>query len=251
MKKKITTNKILLLGLTLSIFLLLINFAQAQSITLDLGNAGGNSTAGAIIRLFIITTLLTLAPSFVLMLTSFTRLLVVFSILRNSLGTGNTPPNQILVSLALFLTIFIMQPVIEQSWYQGIEPMLNNKMGELEALKKASEPFKKFILSHTREEDLQLFLNIAKSDPKNEAEIPIIAAIPAFIISELLHAFEIGFLLYLPFIIIDMIIASILMGMGMFMLPPMVLSLPFKLIFFVLVDGWHMVVGSLVKSYGS
>ena len=195
--------------------------------------------------------MLTLAPSFILMVTSFTRLLIVFSVLRNALGTGTTPPNQVVVSLALFMTIFIMQPTMEASWKQGVEPLINEQIDEMEAFERGMMPFRMFMLEHTRPKDLQLFMDMAKLPAVDTPEeTPLRALIPAFMISELLRAFEIGFLIYLPFIIIDMTIASVLMSMGMMMLPPMMLALPFKLIFFVLVDGWHLLVGSLVQSYG-
>lgn len=234
-----------------SLLLLTASAASAQQFSLDLGPGGSGSTTSTIIQLIVLMTVLTLAPSFILMVTSFTRLLIVFSVLRNALGTGTTPPNQVVVSLALFMTIFIMQPTMEASWKQGVEPLINEQIGEMEAFERAMMPFRMFMLEHTRPKDLQLFMDMAKL-PAVDApeETPLRALIPAFMISELLRAFEIGFLIYLPFIIIDMTIASVLMSMGMMMLPPMMLALPFKLIFFVLVDGWHLLVGSLVQSYG-
>lgn len=234
-----------------SLFLLTASAASAQQFSLDLGPGGGGSTTSTIIQLIVLMTVLTLAPSFILMVTSFTRLLIVFSVLRNALGTGTTPPNQVVVSLALFMTIFIMQPTMEASWKQGVEPLINEQIDEMEAFERGMMPFRMFMLEHTRPKDLQLFMDMAKLPAVDTPEeTPLRALIPAFMISELLRAFEIGFLIYLPFIIIDMTIASVLMSMGMMMLPPMMLALPFKLIFFVLVDGWHLLVGSLVQSYG-
>ncbi len=224
--------------------------ADAQQFSVNLGDTSGSTTA-RITQLLILMTVLALAPSILLMVTCFTRLMVVFSILRQALGTGTTPPNQVLVSLALFLTLFIMQPTFDRAWTEGIQPMVNEKIDEQQAFQKVAVPFTEFMLRHTRETDLQLFLDLAKIKVNKPEEAPLRAIIPAFIISELLRAFEIGFLLYLPFIIIDMVISSVLMSMGMMMLPPMMLALPFKLIFFVLVDGWHLVVGSLVQGYGA
>lgn len=224
--------------------------AVAQELSLDLGNPDGSVTA-RIVQIIILMTVLTLAPSLLLMVTCFTRLVVVFAILRNALGTGTSPPNQVMISLALFLTIFIMAPTFEAAWDAGMVPLINQQMDEFEAFERAMDPFRTFMLGHTRPSDLQLFLDIANvGEVETPGETPLRALVPAFMISELLRAFEIGFLIYVPFIIIDMVIASVLMSMGMMMLPPMMVSMPFKLIFFVLVDGWHLLVGSLVQSYG-
>lgn len=247
--RRSVASAVLILG-ALTIGLLWTGPAMAQQLSLDLGNPDGSVTA-RIVQIIILMTVLTLAPSLLLMVTSFTRLVVVFSILRNALGTGTSPPNQVMISLALFLTIFIMAPTFEAAWEAGMVPMINQQMDEFEAFERAMGPFRTFMLSHTRPSDLQLFLDIANAGPVETPEdTPLRALIPAFMISELLRAFEIGFLIYVPFIIIDMVIASVLMSMGMMMLPPMMVSMPFKLIFFVLVDGWHLLVGSLVQSYG-
>lgn len=243
-------------GLSLALGLMLavgvgIADATAQTFSLDLGQPGNGSTTATIIQLVMLMTVITLAPAFLLMVTSFTRLVIVLSILRNALGTGTTPPNQVVVSLALFMTIFIMQPTFEQAWTDGIEPLINERIDEFEAFERGVMPFRMFMLDHVRPKDLQLFMDMAQLEaPETPQETPLRALIPAFIISELLRAFEIGFLIYVPFVIIDMVIASVLMSMGMMMLPPMMLALPFKLIFFVLVDGWHLLVGSLVQGYG-
>lgn len=231
----------------------------AQSINFDLGQNGPTTTA-RIVQLTLLVTVLGLAPSILMMVTSFTRIIVVLSFLRSALGVQQTPPNVVLVSLALFLTLFIMQPTFEKAWEQGIKPLINSEIDEETSFVRSTEPFHDFMIKHTRAKDLELFMNMAKIEiPKsdanktevNEKDIPLRVVIPAFMISELRRAFEIGFLIFLPFLIIDMVVSSILMSMGMMMLPPSVVSLPFKIIFFVLVDGWYLISGSLVQSYGT
>ncbi len=225
--------------------------AFAQSLTLDMGDNGdsGGFTA-RIVQLTVLITILSLAPSLLIMVTSFTRLIVVLSLLRSAMGTQQSPPNMVLISLAMFLTFFIMQPVFETAWRDGVQPLINGQIDETTAFEKGIAPFKTFMLAHTREGDLHLFIELGNIErPKTPADTPVTVLIPAFMISELHRAFEIGFLLFLPFLVIDMVIASILMSMGMMMLPPTVISLPFKIIFFVLVDGWYLVCGSLVRSY--
>ncbi len=186
------------------------------------------------------------------MVTSFTRIVVVLSFLRSALGIQQTPPNSVLISLALFLTFFIMTPVFEAAYEQGIQPLLAEQIDESEALERTLTPFRGFMLSHVREQDLGLFMEIAgETDVESPEDISTQTLIPAFMISELRRSFEIGFLLFLPFLIIDMVVASILMSMGMMMLPPIMISLPFKLIFFVLVDGWYLIAGSLIRSFGT
>lgn len=237
--------------------LLVPGHVWAQSLTLDLGGAkdtaGGSdgSVAGRVIQMIVLLTVLSLAPSILMMMTSFTRIVVVLSFLRTALGTQQTPPNTVLLSLAMFLTLFIMAPTLQASYEQGIQPVMNGRMDEMEGMEKAVQPFKQFMLKHAREKDLLLFMNLSKT-PKVESAMatPLQVVIPAFMISELRRAFEIGFLIFLPFLIIDMVTASILMSMGMMMLPPVMISLPFKVIFFVLVDGWYLIAGSLVQSYG-
>ncbi|MEE8499941.1 MAG: flagellar type III secretion system pore protein FliP [Kiloniellales bacterium] len=225
--------------------------ALAQMLQFDLGDEAAGSTASRLIQLVALLTILSLAPSILVMLTSFTRIVVVLSFLRSALGIQQTPPNSVLISLALFLTAFIMMPTLERVYDQAIQPMVAEEIDELEALDKATTPVRDFMLEHVREQDLKLFLDMADSGPiAAPEETPMRSLIPAFMISELRRAFEIGFLLFLPFIIIDMVVASVLMSMGMLMLPPIMISLPFKLIFFVLVDGWYLVAGSLVQSYG-
>ena len=222
----------------------------AQSVTLDLGGGGGSAT-GRIVQLLLLLTVLSLAPAILVTVTSFTRIIVVLSFLRNALGTQTTPPNFVLVSLALFLTGFVMAPTLETAYNNGLAPLIAEKITEQEAFERTAAPLHEFMMHNVRDQDLQLFAGMAKVDTKagDPKDISLRVVVPAFMISELRRAFEIGFLLFLPFLIIDLVIASILMSMGMMMLPPVVISLPFKLIFFVLVDGWHLVAGSLIRSF--
>jgi flagellar biosynthetic protein FliP len=186
------------------------------------------------------------------MVTSFTRIVVVLAFLRSALGLQQTPPNAVLISLALFVTAFVMAPTLERAWQDGLAPLVDEEIEEEEAFERAIAPFETFMLAQVREKDLELFLEISRTPvPEQVEDTPLRALIPAFMISELRRAFEIGFLIFLPFLIIDMVVASILMSMGMMMLPPVLISLPFKLIFFVLVDGWYLVVGSLVESFAT
>ncbi len=202
------------------------------------------------LQVLFLLTVLTLAPSILVMMTSFTRLAVVLSLLRNALGTQQMPPTQIIVSLALFLTFFIMAPAFNQVNDQALQPFLEGRLNQQQFLEEAGKPLKEFMLRQTRKKDLGLFLRIAGEDkPLNASVVPMTSLIPAFVISELKTAFEIGFLLYVPFLVIDMVVASVLLSMGMMMLPPVMISLPFKLMLFVLVDGWYLLVGSLVKSF--
>ena len=224
--------------------------ANAQEFSLDFGPGGGDATA-RIVQLVMLVTVLSLAPSILIMVTSFIRIIVVLSFLRTALGTQQTPPNQVLVSLALFLTAFIMMPTFEQAYDTGIEPLIAGQIDEFEAFERAQQPFRTFMLRHVREQDLELFVDIGNVDVEQAREqMPMRVLIPAFMITELRRAFEIGFLIFVPFLIIDMVVASVLMSMGMMMLPPVIIALPFKIIFFVLVDGWYMIVGSLVQSFG-
>ena len=234
-----------------ALFCLVTLPALAQTLSLDLGCGEGGSSASRIIQLVALLTVLSLAPGILVMVTSFTRIIVVLSFLRSALGVQQTPPNQVLISLALFLTFFIMAPTFQVAWENGIEPLMNDSIDEKAAFEATVAPFRDFMLAHTRGKDLQLFLDMGKYETENlkPEETPIVALVPAFMISELKRAFEIGFLLFLPFLIIDMVVASILMAMGMMMLPPVVISLPFKIVFFVLIDGWNMLAGSLVQGY--
>ncbi len=232
--------------------------AAAQTLTLDLGDAEGSAT-GRILQLVALFTVLSLAPAILVMVTSFTRIVVVLSFMRTAIGLQQTPPNMVLVSLALFLTAFVMAPTLERAYEDGIRPLIEEQIPEDVAIERTIAPIRDFMLAHVRDQDLALFADLSRADegeaaePAEAAEAaatpPLRAIIPAFMISELRRAFEIGFLLFVPFLVIDMVVASILMSMGMLMLPPVLISLPFKLIFFVLVDGWYLVAGSLVESY--
>ena len=224
--------------------------ALSQSLTLDIGEPGGSTTA-RIIQLVALIAVLSLAPGLLVTITSFTRIVVVLSLLRTALGTQQSPPNVVLISLALFLSSFIMAPTFEQAWKSGISPLIKERIDEKEAFEKTAKPFHDFMLRQVRQKDLELFQDISGAEAGLSNETPLQVLVPAFMISELRRAFEIGFLIYLPFVIIDMVVASILMSMGMMMVPPIIVSLPFKLIFFVLVDGWYLIAGSLVKSFGA
>lgn len=223
--------------------------AAAQSLSLDLGGGGPGATT-RLVQLTGLITVLSLAPSLMVMVTAFARIVIVLSLLRSALGTQGTPPNTVLIGLALFLAFFVMQPVLEQSWNEGLVPMNDGRISELEGLSRATEPFRGFMAANVRPDDLRLFLDLAQMpEPAPSAAPPWRALVPAFMVGELRRAFEMGFLLYLPFLVIEMVVASVLMSLGMMMLPPNVVSLPFKLIFFVLVDGWRLVAGSLVQSF--
>ena len=253
------------LGLALGLGIALLPaLAHAQSVTIDLGQAGAaaqrgaaaaGATAGATSRLVQLTALITglsLAPSLLVMVTAFTRIVIVLSLLRSAIGAQGTPPNMVLIGLALFLTYHVMQPVLDQAWSAGLLPMSEGRVGDLEGLRLAAEPFRHFMADNVRPADLQLFLDIAKLDqPPSPDQAPWRALVPAFMVGELRRAFEMGFLLYLPFLVIDMVVSSVLMSLGMMMLPPSAVSLPFKLIFFVLIDGWRVVAGSLVQSFAT
>lgn len=241
---------IVLAPLLLAGVLALAGPAAAQTFSVDLGEGGG-STTGRILQIIALVTVLSLAPSILVMVTSFTRIIVVLSFLRSALGIQQTPPNSVLISLALFLTAFIMMPTMQAVYDDAIVPLVDEQIDEMEAMERAADPVRDFMLEHVREQDLRLFLDMAEVEMPEEPEaVPMRALMPAFMISELRRAFEIGFLIFLPFLVIDMVVASILMSMGMLMLPPVMISLPFKLVFFVLVDGWYLVAGSLVQSYG-
>ena len=230
--------------------LLLPSLALAQSLTLDMGDTATGSTAARMIQLVALVTVLSLAPALLVMMTSFTRIVVVLSLVRSAIGLQQTPPNQVMIGLALFLTLFIMQPVFEQAYNDGVAPLMDELITEEQALERTAAPFHVFMRQHVREKDLELFMQLSNTEAVATPEdLPYRVLIPSFMIGELKRAFEIGFLIFLPFVIIDMLIASILMAMGMMMLPPVVISLPFKIVFFVLVDGWYLVCGSLIKSF--
>ena len=219
------------------------------SVTIDLGQTGPKQTA-VVLQILALLTVLSLAPAFFIMVTSFTRVVIVLSFLRQALGTQSVPPNQIIISLALFITVFVMAPVGEAVYGQAIQPLLAEQISYEEAWTKGIQPIRTFMLKQVRDKDLELFIELSKRPkPETVDQVPIHVVIPAYILSELRVAFQIGFLIYIPFLIVDMVVASVLMSMGMMLLPPAVISLPFKLILFVLADGWNLVVGSLVKSF--
>lgn len=223
----------------------------APLISIGLNQSGGQGKVAMVMQLFLLMTVLSLAPSILIMLTSFTRIAIVFSLLRQALGTNQLPPNQVIIGLSLFLTFYIMTPVWQQVNHNALQPLIAKKIDQKQALDRALVPIRKFMISQTREKDLALLVSVAKMKrPANIDAVPTTVLIPAFIISELKTAFEIGFMLYVPFLIIDMVVASVLLSMGMMMLPPVMVSLPFKLMIFVLANGWYLIVGSLVKSFG-
>lgn len=231
------------------------NLAHAQ-MTLPSVNLGFKSTNNpqeivSTLKILIILTVLTLAPAIMIMMTAFTRIIIVLSFVRQALGTQQMPPNQLLVGLAMFLTFFIMAPFFNKINNDALQPFLNNQISQEQAVEKSLAPLRVFMFHQTRSTDLELFVRLAKmTTPKTRADVPTTVLIPAFVLSELKTAFQIGFIIYLPFLVIDMVAASVLMAMGMMMLPPVVISLPFKIMLFVLVDGWTLLIGSLVKTFG-
>ncbi len=241
---------LLALAALLAAALLLPSLAHAQSVSIDLGHAGAPGATSRLVQLTALVTALSLAPSLLVMLTAFTRIIIVLSLLRSALGLQSTPPNLVLIGLALFLTYYVMAPVLDQAWAGGLLPMSQGRVGDLAGLQAAAEPFRHFMATTARPADLRLFVDLAHLPVPDAPEAtPWRALIPAFMVGELRRAFEMGFLLYLPFIVIDLVVASVLMSLGMMMLPPNAVALPFKLIFFVLVDGWRLVAGSLVQSF--
>ena len=227
--------------------------AQVTLPQLSLGLKSTNNPAEIVstLKIIILLTVLTLAPAILIMMTAFTRIIIVLSFARQALGTQQMPPNQLLVGLALFLTMFVMAPFLNQVNTDALQPFLNNQLGQEAAATKALAPIRVFMFKQTRPADLELFVRLSKMEkPKKRADVPTTVLIPSFVLSELKTAFQIGFIIYLPFLVIDMVAASVLMAMGMMMLPPVVISLPFNIMLFVMVDGWTLLVGSLVKSFG-
>jgi flagellar biosynthetic protein FliP len=224
---------------------------SVPSISLNVGDGGDEpGRVAVVIQLLLLLTILSLAPAILVMLTSFTRIVVVLSLLRHALGTQQMPANQIIIGLALFLTFFIMTPVWNEINSRALQPYINEEISAERAFDLAAQPIKEFMLKQAREKDIALFVKISREErPKKPDEIKLPVLMPAFVISELKTAFQIGFMIYLPFLILDMVIASVLLSMGMMMLPPVMISLPFKLLLFVLVDGWNLVIGSLVQSF--
>ncbi|MCF6265589.1 MAG: flagellar type III secretion system pore protein FliP [Desulfuromusa sp.] len=225
--------------------------AGLPTITVGIGEATEPGEVSTALQILVVLTILSVAPAILLMTTGFTRIVIVLSFMRQALGTQSAPSNQIVIGLALFLTFFVMAPVFNQINEQALQPYLNKQISQEKALKEALQPMREFMFSQVGEKDLQLLVDISKSpQPDNQADISMMTLIPAFMLSELKRAFQMGFLLFVPFLMVDMIVASILMSMGMMMLPPIIVSLPFKILLFVLVDGWSLVIGSLVKSFG-
>ena len=224
-----------------------IPFPSLQLGMEDVDEPGKVSSA---LQILFLLTILTLAPSILIMTTSFARIIIVLSFLRQAMGTQQTPPTQVLIGLGLFLTLFVMGPTWSEINQNALQPYLNEEISQVDALKMAEAPLKSFMLKQTREKDLSLFVNLGDGQRTIDSEVEIQSLIPAFIISELKTAFQIGFLIYIPFLILDMVVASILLSMGMMMLPPVLISLPFKLMLFVMVDGWYLIVGSLIRSFG-
>lgn len=240
-----------ILGFAFAIALIVSGDAAAQTLTLDMGGGESGGLTARIVQLVLLTTVLSLAPSILIMMTSFIRIVVVLSLLRTAIGIQQSPPNPVIISLALFLTAFVMAPTFGEAYISGVKPLMDNEITIAEAFPKTAAPVKEFMLGQTREKDLALFFDMAEVKPETPEATPLHVLVPAFMISELRRAFEIGFMIFIPFLIIDMVISSILMAMGMLMLPPIVISLPFKLIFFVLIDGWRLIAGSLVESFAS
>ncbi len=241
-------------SLLLLILILFPVAAHAQglpTITVGIGEATEPGEVSTALQILIVLTILSVAPAILLMTTGFTRIVIVLSFVRQAMGTQQAPSNQIVIGLALFLTFFVMAPVFERINDNALQPYLDQQINQEQALEQALEPMRDFMFSQVGEKDLQLLVDISKSpQPENQADITLLTLIPAFMLSELKRAFQMGFLLFVPFLVIDMIVASVLMAMGMMMLPPIIVSLPFKILLFVLVDGWTLVIGSLVQSFG-
>lgn len=211
---------------------------------------GEGTATGRILQLLVVITVLSVAPGLLIMVTCFTRFVIALSFLRTGLGLQTTPANLILVSLALFMTFYVMAPTFDQAWHDGLKPLVENRINEEEAYRRITAPFRAFMRAHVREKDLSLFEELSGKEPgASDEEIELRVLIPAFMISELRRAFEIGFLIVLPFLVIDMIVATLTMSMGMMMLPPTVISLPFKILFFILIDGWNLLIGGLIRSF--
>jgi flagellar biosynthesis protein FliP len=253
-RSSIVTAKILLLVLLLFTLVSVQTVSAADKdfsgVELRIGGGSGKGGLTTPIQILVLLTILSVIPAILVSVTSFTRLIIVSHFLRQALGTQTMPPNQVLIGLSLFLTYFIMQPVADRMNQDALQPMLKGKITEMQALDQASVPLRQFMLRYTREKDLALFLNIAKQPrPRNAQDLPMRIVIPSFMISELKTAFQIGFVLFIPFLVIDMVVASVLLAMGMMQLPPALISTPFKILLFVMVDGWNLIVGSLVRSF--
>lgn len=255
---KIMTRKrsyLFLISLGCLLWLFLGGLAQAQplplpNIDLQIGQSDDPVEVVGTLRLLVLLTILSLVPAILILMTSFTRVAIVLGFVRNALATQQTPPNQVLIGLALFLTFFTMAPVFQEVKANALDPYLAGNLPQEEAINLATEPFKNFMFQQTREKDLALFVNASKMErPETKKDIPLTMLVPAFVISELKTAFQMGFVIFIPFLIVDVVVASTLMSMGMFMVPPIMISLPFKLMLFVMVDGWYLVVKSLLESF--
>ncbi len=245
-----TARPVLLAAMMATPLVLIAGTAAAQQLDLsELLPAGSGSASARIIQFVALITILSLAPGLLIMVTSFTRMIVALSFLRTGLGLQTTPANIVVISLALFMTFYVMGPVFDRAWEDGIKPLTQNEISEEEAYTRITEPFRAFMLEHVRPRDLELFAELAGIDPASETVTEMRTLVPAFMISELRRGFEIGFLVLLPFLVIDLIVATLIMSMGMMMMPPTVIALPFKVLFFVLIDGWNLIVGSLVRSF--
>jgi flagellar biosynthetic protein FliP len=249
-KHYIIMTMLLFLGIAILLFPFDV-FASNGSLASEIDEVfSKGSLTGRVMQIFMLLSVLGVAPAILIMVTPFVRITIVLSMLRSALGLQQSPPNQVMISLALFLTFFIISPTLDEAYTNGLKPMIDERISEEDAIPKIVQPFKNFMTTNTRTKDLDLFIAIAKEDPKQKIEeLPIKIIIPAFIISELRRGFEIGFLIFLPFLIIDIVVSSILMAMGMMMMPPVMVSLPFKIVFFVVVDGWYLISGSLVRSF--
>ena len=254
----VTMKKYLLAAMVvITLFLAPLDTVQAADpgngpglISIDVAQGENPGKVGVVLQIFLLMTVLSLAPSILVMVTCFTRISIVLSLLRQAIGAAQLPPTQVIIGLSLFLTFFVMTPVWQNVHQEAVKPYLDNQLTSSEAFERAIIPIRGFMIKQTREKDLALMVSIAKMErPKNMDDVPTTVLIPAFIISELKTAFQIGFMLYIPFLIIDMVVASVLLSMGMMMLPPVMVSLPFKLMIFVLTDGWYLIIGSLVKSF--
>lgn len=240
--------------LTLALAAWLVAGGTVQAQTIDLGGLipdGEASTTGRIVQLILLLTVLSIAPGIMIMVTSFTRIVVALSFLRSGMGLQSTPANLVLISLALFMTFYVMAPTFDRAWQDGIQPLLQNEISEEEAFERTVEPFREFMLTHVREQDLAMFVELAEESfgTSQAEEVELRVLIPAFMISELRRGFEIGFIIALPFLVIDIMVATIVMSMGMMMMPPTVIALPFKILFFILIDGWNLLVGGLIRSF--
>jgi flagellar biosynthetic protein FliP len=251
-KKWRTAAALLIIALAFLALVQTSSAADKNSSGIEIRIGGGAEKGGLTtpMQIMVLMTILSLVPAILVSVTSFTRLIIVSHFLRQAIGTQNMPPNQVLIGLSLFLTYFIMNPVIDKVNQEALQPMMSGKITEMQALDRACVPLRQFMLRYTREKDLALFLNIAKEPkPRSAQDLPMRIVIPSFMISELKTAFNIGFVLFIPFLVIDMVVASVLLSMGMMQLPPVVVSTPFKILLFVMVDGWNLIVGSLVRSF--